>query len=92
MFQNKVTWTEKVEAQVSQGLTSRVGFVRVQCRRNSPMTVPAKTAVTLVGTTPHLPDGYDVVVEPTDLPSVPEGLIVCPTFAKLGTTECHSGL
>ena len=46
------------------------------------MTVPAKTAVTLVGTTPHLPDGYDVVVEPTDLPSVPEGLIVCPTFAK----------
>ena len=82
MFQNKVTWTEKVEAQVSQGLTSRVGFVRVHCRRNSPMTVPAKTAVTLVGTTLYLPDGYDVVVEPTDLPSVPDGLIVCPTFAK----------
>ena len=82
MFQNKVTWTEKVEAQVSQGLTSRVGFVRVHCRRNSPVTVPAKTAVTLIGTTPHLPDGYDVVVEITNLPSVPEGLIVYPTFGK----------
>ena len=47
------------------------------------MTVPAKTVVTLVGTTPHLPAGCEVVVEPTNLPFIPEGLKICPTLTKI---------
>ena len=36
-----------------------------------------------MGTTPHLPDGSEVLIETADIASVPEGLMVCPTLTKV---------
>ena len=66
----------------AQTKSSTVGSVKVLCTDN-PVSVPGHVASPILGTTPHLPDGCEVLIEPTDLTSIPEGLMNCPTFTRV---------
>ena len=81
-FRAKTAWSEKMEARITQTNSSMVGSVRVMCK-GGPVRVPGRTVSMMVGTTPHLPDGYEVLIEPADLTSIPEGLLVCSTWTKV---------
>ena len=82
VFKAKSAWSEKIEARIAQTRSSMVGNVRVKCK-GDPIIVPGRAMSIMVGTTPHLPNGSEVLIEPADCTSVPEGLVVCPTLTKV---------
>ena len=81
-FKSKQVWSERIKAKISTTGSGKIGAVKVLCKGN-PVSIPARTLSLVMGTTPHLPDGSEVLIETADIASVPEGLMVCPTLTKV---------
>ena len=81
-FKSKQVWSERIEAKISTTGSGRIGAVKVLCKGNL-VSIPARTLSLMMGSTPHLPDGSEVLIETADIASVIEGLMVCPTLTKV---------
>ena len=81
-YETKVIFSERIQAKVEQDY-NKLGFVRVSCGNTKPLHIPSQSIEVITGTTPHLPNGYDVCIEPSDLTSIPVGLMVLPAVVKV---------
>ena len=82
VFKSKQVWSERIEAKISKTGSGMIGAVKVLCKGN-PVSIPARTLSVMVGSTPHLPDGSEVLIETANIASVPEGLMVFSTLTKV---------
>ena len=82
-YQARVSFCERISAKVDNQESSKLGYVRLSCKNAKPMHIGVESVEVITGTTPNLPDGYSVCIEPADLTSIPYGLIVCSSVVKV---------
>ena len=61
----------------------QAGFVKLDCKHDRPLHLPADSLKVLSGTVSTHLEGQDVLVEPAEDLTLPSGLVICPTLSKV---------
>ena len=78
-YEAKVSFSERITAQVRETNSDQLGYVRTMKNVN----LPPGTGITIYGTTKQIPVKQSVVIEHSDELCLPEGLEIYPTLAQL---------
>lgn len=76
-YKKKVIFSQKINLENRQ--TSILG--RVKLPKNT--HIPANSGIVLYGSTNHIPDGEEVLVDTLDMHDLPPGLVLCPTMSTI---------